>query len=224
MYILAIDTAAHLCAAAVLDCNTQSVIGRISIDIGKGHAEHLIDVVNQALERSQLELKEITRIAVNIGPGSFTGIRVGVATARGFAIANGSEIVPVTSLQAIAQGVRNTANGEFWVLLDARRGEIYTQPFDQSGNMVTPARVEPIQAFAKRIAGSKFQLAGSGARLVLEELGCDADVACDRSTPDIDDIARFGALQAPPFAAAVPLYLRGPDAKPQSGFALERQG
>lgn len=86
MIVLALETAGVDCSAAVYDSGRNTVLGEASDMIGKGHAEHLIDIVDRALGQADITLSEVDRLAVTVGPGSFTGIRVGVAAARGFAL------------------------------------------------------------------------------------------------------------------------------------------
>ncbi|WP_313529866.1 tRNA (adenosine(37)-N6)-threonylcarbamoyltransferase complex dimerization subunit type 1 TsaB, partial [Shinella sp.] len=87
MIVLAIDTAGTSCSAALYDSNRDVMLGAAGEDIGRGHAERLMEFVDGALAAAGLDLPAIDRIAVTIGPGSFTGIRVGVAAARGLALA-----------------------------------------------------------------------------------------------------------------------------------------
>ena len=101
MIILALDTAGVDCAAAVYDSGRNTVLGEASDMIGKGHAEHLIGIVDRALDQAGVTLSHIDRLAVTVGPGSFTGIRVGVAAARGFALSLDVPAVGVTTLEEV---------------------------------------------------------------------------------------------------------------------------
>ena len=127
MKLLAVDTAAHLCAACIYDSRLRQVSGRAIEDIGRGHAEKLIAVIEKALELSDLDYESVDRLCVCVGPGSFTGIRVGVAAMRGMALSLDIPLIGVTALEALAADVE----GERAVLamLDARRGEVYAQLF-----------------------------------------------------------------------------------------------
>ena len=98
MIVLAIDTAGVDCSAALYDSAAGKVLSEVTETIGKGHAERLMAVIDEALAVANLPLKSVERVAVVIGPGSFTGIRVGVAAARGLALALGVESVGVTTL------------------------------------------------------------------------------------------------------------------------------
>ena len=102
MILLAIDTASTLCAACIHDSAAGRELGRAVLDLGKGHAEHLMGVVHDAMAQAGVDFSALERIAVAVGPGSFTGIRVGVSAARGFAMALKIPAVGVTTLEAIA--------------------------------------------------------------------------------------------------------------------------
>ncbi len=106
MIILALDTAGVDCAAAVYDSGRDTMLGEASDMIGKGHAEHLMGIVDRALNQAGVALSAVDRIAVTIGPGSFTGIRVGVAAARGFALSLGVPAVGITTLAVMAEAQR----------------------------------------------------------------------------------------------------------------------
>src|ERR1700687_5333867 len=102
MRVLAIDTALEACSAAVLDTERASLAARESRPMVRGHAEALLPLIARVLERAGLDVAEIDRIAVTTGPGSFTGLRVGIAAARGIALATGQPAVGVSTLAAFA--------------------------------------------------------------------------------------------------------------------------
>lgn len=218
MIVLAIDTSGSGCSAAIYDSGSMSILGQSGADIGRGHAERLMEFVDGALEAADRPLGDIDRIAVTIGPGSFTGIRVGVATARGLALALGKPAVGVSSLQVIAEEARAAAPGKsVLVAIDAKRDEVYVQAFDAAGHPVTEPEALSVTAARDRFAGFEGCIAGSGAGFVT--------VATQVKTSDLVDIAfvaRLGAIADPASAKPKPLYLRGPDAKPQAGFAVAR--
>lgn len=218
MIVLAIDTSGSGCSAAIYDSGSMSILGQSGADIGRGHAERLMEFVDGALEAADRPLGDIDRIAVTIGPGSFTGIRVGVATARGLALALGKPAVGVSSLHVIAEEARAAAPGKsVLVAIDAKRDEVYVQAFDAAGHPVTEPEALSATAARDRFAGFEGFIAGSGAGFVT--------VATPVKTSDLVDIAvvaRLGAIADPASAKPKPLYLRGPDAKPQAGFAVAR--
>ena len=218
MIVLAIDTAGVDCSAAIYDGASGKNLAAVTDMIGKGHAERLMAVIDEALLEAGRSLDDIERIAVVIGPGSFTGIRVGVAAARGLALALGIEAVGVTTLEVLASGYLDEHPGTPVVAaIDAKRNEIYAQAFSVEGQPVgQPAALSPDDVLElSRSLGAA--VAGSG-RAVMQgaESGSGGG---DRF--DIATIARIGAGKLATDRPA-PLYLRGPDAKIQTGYALAR--
>ncbi len=212
MIVLAIDTAGTGCHAALYDPDQDIVLGAAGADIGRGHAERLMEFVDAALDAAGLDIRAIGRIAVTVGPGSFTGIRVGVAAARGLALALGVPAVGVSTLAALAAGRK----GPLLVALDAKRGEVYWQRFAADGSAATPPAIAPLAEARAVAAGHDGAIAGSAAHLLRDGAPQDADGV------SIAAVARLGAGLDPRDNQPKPLYLRGPDAKPQAGFAIRR--
>jgi tRNA threonylcarbamoyladenosine biosynthesis protein TsaB len=219
MIVLAIDTAGSDCSACIYDSAANAVLSEVSETIGKGHAERLMGMIDAALTQADVPLKSIERIAVTIGPGSFTGIRVGVAAARGFALSLGIEAVGVTTLEVLAAShLREAPGAPVMVTMDAKRDEVYLQAFNADGS----ANGEPSLTLVKDavVALQTFGglPAGSGAPLLQ-----GSDLGGEKDHFEIGLVARIGAAKPAGAPRPKPLYLRGPDAKPQSGFALERR-
>lgn len=223
MKVLAIDTAANLCAACVLDTNGIGAVKR-SIDIGKGHVEHLMPMIATVLEAADCAFRDLDRIAVATGPGSFTGVRVAVAAARGFALALRIPAIGVNTLEAIAAQARDQAGDRpVLVALDARRDEIYTAAYGNDGTCLSEPVVSTATETARQAEQLEPFLAGSAARDIAGLAHKPLDVGLETATADIEIIARLGA-GATPEAPPRPTYLRAPDAKPQTGFAMARSG
>ncbi|TCU18082.1 tRNA threonylcarbamoyl adenosine modification protein YeaZ [Rhizobium sullae] len=218
MIVLALDTAGVDCAAALYDSGRDAVLGEASDLIGKGHAEHLMGIIDRVLKQADMKLAMAERVAVTIGPGSFTGIRVGVAAARGFGLALNIPTVGITTLETMAAAQREkTPSRPVLAAMDAKRGEIYLQSFSADGLAFDEPRavtVEEAQAFAANFDG---EITGSATPL----LKPNATGEHANKFP-ISIVARLGAAADPGSGKPKPLYLRGPDAKPQAGFAIAR--
>lgn len=218
MILLAIDTSANVCAACLYDVVAGRILSERSDDIGRGHAEHLMALIADVVAQAGIGFDEIGKIGVTVGPGSFTGIRVGVATARGFAVARNVPVVGVTTLASIAAQMTESGplDGAFAVTLKGGRGMVFAQSFAPDG---TPSG-EPFQiaidAAGEHLAGIACLIGNASAELAA---GTGARHAMPGAVGSIATIARLAAVSdAPP----VPLYLRDADAKPQAGFALPR--
>ncbi len=214
MIVLAIDTAGVDCAAAVFDSDSGKLLGRVSETIGRGHAERLMAMIDEALVEAGLSLADIGRIGVTVGPGSFTGIRVGVAAARGLALALGVECVGVSTLEVLAQTASGT-DKPVLAAINAHRDEVYAQGFEAGVPVGEPLLLE-LDDYLARAAVAGTVLVGSASALA-------ADRAAETG-PDhypIEIVARISA-RAKAQGKPKPLYLRGPDAKPQTGFAVSR--
>jgi len=214
MIVLAIDTAGTGCYAALYDSDKDTVLGAAGADIGRGHAERLMEFVDGALAAAGLDLPSVERIAVTVGPGSFTGIRVGVAAARGLALALGVAAVGVSSLAALAAG--RQAGTPLLVAMDAKRDEVYWQAFAADGQALSPPALASLEEARGIAAAHDGALAGSAAALLRAEAPQETDGV------SIATVARLGAHLDPQGHLPRPLYLRGPDAKPQAGFAIRR--
>ncbi|MGB7432145.1 MAG: tRNA (adenosine(37)-N6)-threonylcarbamoyltransferase complex dimerization subunit type 1 TsaB [Ahrensia sp.] len=222
MIVLGIDTAANLCAATVYDTASHTARATRSDDIGRGHAEHLPALIADVMDDARLTYGQLHAIAVTIGPGTFTGIRVGVSMARGFALALGLEAKGVTTLQAIAaDAIADSAiKGPFTVAIEGGRGQIFAQCFDVRGLAFGDPRQVALDNAADVLTPDTKTIVGNAADAVAQASGRTLLArALPVATGTIETIARLGASATMP---ASPLYLRGADAKPQTGFALER--
>lgn len=218
MIVLALDTAGVDCAAAVYDSGSDSVMGEVTETIGRGHAEHLMHVVDEALAKAGTALSDVERIVVTIGPGSFTGIRIGVAAARGFALSLDIPAVGVTTLEVMAAAAGKQNPGKpVLAAIDAKREEIYLQAFAANGDPLDEARAVTVDE-ARTIAAAFDGIVTGTAVARLS----DAPPAERPDAFPIAVVARLGAAK-PVSEKPKPLYLRGPDARPQAGYAVARQ-
>ena len=223
MRLLAIDCAASLCAACVYDAAAGLELGRSVLDLGKGHAEHLMAVIEAALKASGIGYRDLSAIAVSIGPGSFTGLRVGVSAARGLALALKIPAIGVTALEALAaEAARGFPGRAVLAALDAGREEIHAALYDKALVLTYgPAATNLVEATAMARRADAV-LAGTAAPLIATAAGHAFDTGPVTSTVDIATYARLAAAKGPG-EKPKPLYLRGADAKPQAGFILPRQ-
>ena len=146
MRVLAIDTALEACSVAVLDTARADLRVQESLPMQRGHAEALMPLVAQILQSAQLDFTDLDRIAVTTGPGSFTGLRVGIAAARGIALATGKPAVGLSTLAAFAAPFI-AADDSLPVVaaIDARHDHVYLQVFGPGGRTVVAPRVTPLR-------------------------------------------------------------------------------
>src|SRR5712675_440718 len=175
MLILAIDTALDACAAAVLDSDAGKVIAQESQAMKRGHAEALMPLIARVMKASGIAFAALDRIAVTTGPGSFTGLRVGLSAARGIALAANKPVVGLTTLTAYAAPVVSQ-NAEQPVIsaIDARHDHVYFQVTGGDGSSLVWPRVGPIE---EALGASQFgapHLVGNAARILAERWPSDA--------------------------------------------------
>lgn len=227
MLTLAIDTASVYCSVALV--YHKSPLVRISERIGRGHAEKLIGQIIHATHQANVALEQVNRIAVNVGPGSFTGVRVGIATARALALALEIPVIGVSSLEALAAqiSIKNTTPA-ITVALEAGRGMFYHQNFSHD---LTPLS-EPCLKTLDRIIESlppKTILTGSAASIIALHLKnqntINSKTVIDQIPCEAADVlvyAHLAANRQPRFPPR-PLYLRDADARKHINFALPRK-
>lgn len=224
MILLAIDTAARFCAACVHDTDAGTERGRVVLDIGKGHAEHVMAAIGGALEAAELTYGNLDALAVNVGPGSFTGIRVGVAAARGLALALKIPAIGVTALEALACETRRQFAGRpVLAVIGTRPDHLCVAAYDAAGTPTGGPRAATLEATVGTLRPG-MALCGNAAPIVMQAAGL-ADIMPGpfAATADIAVYARLAAMKKPGEPPR-PLYLRAPEAAPQSGFALQRKG
>lgn len=234
MNVLALETSMNACSVAVWRerAGSSRFFARFQ-PMERGHAEALMPMIRVVLGEAHLEIAEIDRVAVTVGPGSFSGVRLGIATARGLAIASRLDLVAETSLRVMARGAllpyRRAISGRgIVVAVDARRDDLYVQTFDKDARAMTAPQLLPVYAAVDALPDSPVVLLGSGAdalQAAAEDRGISLEVVGRDVEPDAATLARL-ALDLPPLTEKPsPLYLRAPDARPQtSGVALADDG
>ncbi|HTQ83923.1 MAG TPA: tRNA (adenosine(37)-N6)-threonylcarbamoyltransferase complex dimerization subunit type 1 TsaB [Pseudolabrys sp.] len=227
MRVLAIDTALGACAAAVFDSALGMVVAHESLPMLRGHAEALMPLVARVMERALLDFTALDRIAVTTGPGSFTGLRVGVAAARGIALAAGKPAVGLTTLSAYAAPLIGPDSSKpVAAAIDARHDHVYLQVFGPGGRtLVAPGLVSIVKASS--VCGSgEPRLVGNAARLLAAAWPEDErppTAVEQHAAPDIDWVARLGSATTETGSPPKPFYLRAPDAQPQDAGQLARR-
>ncbi|MEH2586475.1 tRNA (adenosine(37)-N6)-threonylcarbamoyltransferase complex dimerization subunit type 1 TsaB [Bradyrhizobium sp. AZCC 1721] len=217
MLILSIDTALDACAAAVLD-TAGGVIARESLAMKRGHAEALMPLIARVMKASGVAFAALDRVAATTGPGSFTGLRVGLSAARGIALAAGKPVVGVTTLTVFAAPiVSESSEHPVIAAIDARHDHVYFQVLGGDGSSLVKPKVAPI---AEALDAARFgapHLVGNAAKMMAERWPADAPPPFkinQQAAPDIAWVAWLGAAVNPDSSPARPYYLRAPDAKP----------
>lgn len=211
MIVLGLDTCLHACSVAVLD--GESVLAHASEAMARGHQERLAPMARAVMAEADLPFSRLQRIGATVGPGSFTGLRVGVAFAKGLGSALRLPAVGVGVLEALAA----EASGLVAATVDARRDQVYLQVFEDGQPLMAPDALT-LGTAAARLAelamGRALTLVGSGAPL-LAEAAPGAEVLIPEGC-DARAVARLAAGK--PAAPIRPLYLRAPDAKLPGGI------
>jgi tRNA threonylcarbamoyl adenosine modification protein YeaZ len=213
--LLAIDTSSHLCSACLYNCEADQVLASHSVDIGRGHAEILMELIEKSLQDARLDYGELNRIAVTNGPGSFTGVRVGMAVARGFSLSMDIPCIGISTLDACEAKVVDH-KGDLITLLDAKRGQLYYKIRGEKPAIATCNELD------EALNGKNYSSCGAGASILNEHSNLALPVLHTDSAPEIERVARLAAQRLEGSRPPEPLYLREADAKVQTGFALDR--
>ena len=219
MKILSIDTAMAACSVAVVDTARGQPLAAAFSGMERGHAEALAPMAAAVMREAALDFSVLERIIVTTGPGTFTGLRIGLAFARGLGLARGVPVVGVDSLTAIAA---NCSAGEFPLLVaaDAGNGQAYVAAFGESGEAMTPPRIMPLAKAAAEFPRNA-SIIGTAADAVRDAAGrSDLQRSPAGDLPVAANFARLGAA-AGPQGSPMPLYLRPPDAKPMASARVE---
>lgn len=258
MNILAFDTCFGACSVAlswrdrteiaVPEPRRANLASRFE-RMEKGHAERLVPMIGEVLDEAGIGFAGVDRIVVTSGPGTFTGVRIGVAAARALALTTGAKVAGVSSLALLARQVRESllrercaevfgataaapaawmyeelARKDIAIAVDARRDELYFQLFggDHFSALTEPLLVTPDRGIA-HLRDRETLAAGSGATRLASAARAQGRELATQSH-DIEPDARYliGLAEVPGLDPVRPLYLRAPDAKPQDGKSLPR--
>jgi tRNA threonylcarbamoyladenosine biosynthesis protein TsaB len=162
--ILAIETATELCGAAVAD--STGVLAEATIDSGLSHSSRIMELVGRALKDALLDLGEVDAVAVSVGPGSFTGIRIGMGAAMGLGAGAGIPVIGVPTLDAMARNQR-PFDGLVCPFVDARRGEVYFSIYESCGRVTKRVEEYTVLPPAGMVAGLLDKLDADGGTALL---------------------------------------------------------
>jgi tRNA threonylcarbamoyl adenosine modification protein YeaZ len=205
--VVGFDTATPAVSVAVRD--GERVVAEASAADGRRHGELLMPMIAKVLADAGVSRADLTAVAVGIGPGPYTGLRVGVVTARVLGAVLGIPVHGVCSLDIIAAAVTPVAGREFLVATDARRKEVYWARYDDAGRRVEGPLVGPAAAIP---GAAELAVAGAGGQLYPESFGAVIEPAYPAARALCGIVAAQLAAGQPALATE-PLYLRRPDAK-----------
>ncbi len=227
MRVLAIDTALEACSAAVLDTDRAAIIASESRAMTRGHAEAIMPLLARVMDQADIEFRELDRIAVTTGPGSFTGLRVGISAARGIALAAAKPAIGLTTLAAFAAPhIAADDASPVVAVIDARHEQVYLQVFGAGGRTLVAPRIALLREAVRAAVTGPARIVGSAAQLVAAAWPKSEPAPAlvdQRGAPAIDWVARLGAAAAEGHGPPKPLYLRAPDAQPQDAARLPRR-
>lgn len=210
LIVLALDTTGGHCTAALLQ--GDQLAAQKCENIGRGHAERLAPMVQDIMIDSGISAKNIDRVAVCTGPGSFTGLRVGLAFAKGFALPRALPVIGISVPDVLARQADPDQSQKIISVINARRGDVCWGLYDRGQCLISP-RTDPVDVAQTQIMGiNADQIIGDGAGLV--------STASDITVVSGESLARIAATLSPEEYPPTPLYARGPDAKLPGGITL----
>ncbi len=224
MALLAFDVAGNACSAAVW--SGGGVVSHVSEEMERGQAERLAPMLQSVMDRAALAFSQLQIIAVTLGPGSFTGIRIGLSMAKSLALATGRPLYGVTTFE-LQMAVLPSAvwrDGPVMIVLETKRDDFYVQMYGSNRQPLGPAAAVPSQALASYVTdltGSEdaLTLAGDGVKRAFNQMENKFGLHLYRqesAIPDARDLARLvvaeaGAGRSP--APPNPFYIRPPDVR-----------
>ena len=218
MKVLALDTATSACSAALWE--DGAVRARRLTITERGQSEALLPMVLEVLDEAGEDFAGLDLLAVTVGPGAFTGLRIGLAAARGMALAAGLPCLGVTTLEAVAHGVGadERAGAALLVALETKRADLYVQAFDDGLQPLGEPRAVAAEQIPALVPAGPLVVAGDAAAKAARALEAAGDRPTISTAPGVPDAAVVAALAAGRFrpgrppAPPRPLYLRPPDA------------
>ena len=225
--LLHIETATDVCSVAL--SRGSEIIGLKEEAGGNNHAKNLLPFVDEVLKQSGVSMSEINGVAVSIGPGSYTGLRIGVSTAKGIAYTAGIPVMAISTLESIAQGAKalwsetSTESVQIVPMIDARRMEVFTTRFDYDMQPLeeVSSKIVDENTFAELLSGQKVLFCGNGMPKCRELLSAfpnacfmDAPISAKNMLPtalkkwqndDFENVAYFEPFYLKEYVAAKPV-------------------
>lgn len=218
MIVLALDTALAACSVGLFDTERDKVVASDTALLRRGHAEALVPMMERVIAKLEGGWTAVSRIGVVVGPGSFTGLRVGIAAARAAALATKRPAVGVTTLAALVAPVIAISEGSpVAAVIDARHCNVFFQLFSSEGHPLCDPAVLAVSEAAARLAEQPVHLVGTGSpavRAALSQLGVIIRSSDADAVPDIVYVAKLAAAADPAKALPTPLYVKTAAAKP----------
>ncbi|HLJ72407.1 MAG TPA: tRNA (adenosine(37)-N6)-threonylcarbamoyltransferase complex dimerization subunit type 1 TsaB [Roseiarcus sp.] len=228
MRILAIDTSCGAASACVAESGAAEPVAVETLPMQRGHAEALAPMLQRLMAGVEGGFASLDRIAATVGPGSFTGIRIGLATARAIGLGLSLPVVGVSSLVAFAGPLlADPKPGVIAASIDAKHGKVYLQLLEANGRPLLPPRLAALRDAIRLIGAGPVRLTGNGAALLAAEaarIGLAAEIAGNLDYPDIVAVARLGLVAEPSQSPPRPLYLKAADAQAPENPAVARAG
>ena len=226
MLVLSISTSTPTASVALVE--GDHVLAELSRDDQRGHAEHLFGLIDAAFERAGRARADVELVACDVGPGSFTGVRIAVASAKGIAVGLGVPLAGVVSLEAMAAHARALAQGDAALsaledralalaLIDAKKGELYASVYDGDAELMPPCHIA-----AADVPSRVAEIVARRPFISVADVSAFADLVpgARRSLvlcPSAAWIGRIAAARGGADAAEiVPMYVRAPDAVPSA--------
>lgn len=219
MRVLALDTAMNGCAAGVLDTDSEECVALVE-PMPRGQAEKLVPLIQKTLTKARVDFSDLGLIATTVGPGAFTGLRIGLSTARALGLALNIPVIGVTTLQVLAAAfyAEHEVQKPLLVLIETKRTDFYGQYFDIDGSALSGPFALPAETIMAEFLNKDCILIGdANARflsLLPEELKSKVEAIAGFEIPDPLFIALIGQAlyesgdsESPP----EPLYLRDAD-------------
>ncbi|MSO96898.1 MAG: tRNA (adenosine(37)-N6)-threonylcarbamoyltransferase complex dimerization subunit type 1 TsaB [Rhodospirillaceae bacterium] len=220
MIVLAFDTALGACSAGLWRDGT--VLTQESVVMAQGQAEALMPMIERVMTAAELTYAELDRIAVSVGPGSFTGLRVGIATARGLAMAANKPAIGITTTHALADMVpaHERQHRRVLTVIDSKRGDVFAQLFDTHGAAHGEIVNVAYEVLPAMCGDGALIVVGDAAERTIAVLGAHAARSSTPNVCSIESLARLASTRSPDPAGPLPVYARAPDVtlRPDGGM------